>query len=604
MKILSVEEANSIAAGNKLRMYPSVKRGRDRLFPFARPEIKSNKMIAENAKFFVAGNCFARSIEKALMIGGKNVISSPYNPDMPGDAVKQFQRYNIFNLDVATNEILWATQRPENVDEALVAVGDELVDMQLHFSVAYPDAEMRRIRRIYNSSYANISEADVILGVVGSTRQWYDSANGIYMNVQPTRRMTADYPGRFELHEFGVEDVENSLCRFHDAVRQSNKHALMLLMVSPVSQPSTFSAQDALISQYQSKCLQRTAVANFINEVDDDVEYVAALEAAYLSDFQYTFLESSPHHTKPNLGDRVTADLLKQCNDRSEGQQVIEAHGYGNALLMADEFEAAANLLEPLVLRDGPLLLERPSDMELHRIFVTALLRLGRDRDALDHLQLVFLDPRYASLLDGSWDDDDSGNDQIRTGRQSLTAAHQRPDHLFALARGPLFKVGRPADFDLLLKYAETRGHDTERLKFRDRSDSAVRDVMKGFIDLFQTGGFDEAIEMATELEQGDYDFGPNSRRQLDTLTLQAHVKTGRSGEGIERLLNRLADESTVPDKRTVTILCNIARSHANSTQIDLLIDVARRASIGEAAIEGLETRKQRLEGKRPAGRS
>lgn len=366
-----------------------------------------------------------------------------------------------------------------------------------------------------------------------------------------------------------------------------NDRALVLMMVSPVGQPSSYSAEDALVSQYHSKCVQRVALSDFLDEVAD-VDYVAALESAFLSDFRFTWVDASPNHTKPNLGARVTADLLRQHHDLSLGQRLIEAHGYGEALLLAEEHEAAIDLLTPVVVVDGAALLERPSDIELHRMFVTALTRLGQDRAAMDHLRMVLGDPRYVILLDQPLSEDEGvieGDEDGHSDQANPTPAGKRPDHLFNLARTPLFKTGDKADFDALTQYAVQRGHDTSRLKMREGSASGMREAIKDFIDLYQTGAFAEAIEVAAGLAAARNDLAPTQQRQLDTLTLQAHVKTGQSGKGIDDLLARLADDAAEPDKRTVAILCNIARSHGSALQIKALVPIARRAFIADLAI-------------------
>lgn len=119
----------------------------------------------------------------------------------------------------------------------------------------------------------------------------------------------------------------------------------------------------------------------------------------------------------------------------------------------------------------------------------------------------------------------------------------------------------------------------------REGSASGMREAIKDFIDLYQTGAFAEAIEVAAGLAAARNDLAPTQQRQLDTLTLQAHVKTGQSGKGIDDLLARLADDAAEPDKRTVAILCNIARSHGSALQIKALVPIARRAFIADLAI-------------------
>lgn len=547
----------------------------------------------------MAGNCFARSIEKALRLGEKTVLSSPYNPAMPGDAVKQFQRYNIFNLDIATNEILWATQKPEAVDQALIRVGEELIDMQLHFSVAYPPDEMRRIRSIYNASYAAVAEADVVVGIVGGMRQWYDTQCGIYINVQPTRRMVADYPGRFELHELDSDDIAAGVLRFRAAVRACNSKAQILIAVSPVSQPSTVSTQDSLIAQFYSKSVLRVGVEKVLQEFDD-VEYIAALETALLSDFKYTYLETSPNHTKPNLGLRVTADFLRQRGDVSASQQMISVYGYATDLIQARDCEEALRLLEPMVLGETRPRITRRAHIELHRMYLTALMSLGRHAEAVPHVTRILSDPDYVNLLerwssiDDEDEDDESGanetsedqDEQQTTGRVASSAA----DIFFRMGRSIFQNAGKKSDFDFLTNYAESRGYEATGI-VPARMNRAERDVLSGLSNAFRAANFPAAIEQAVALDPLRIEMEPYTRRKLDSLALQSHLKSGQAAQGIERLIGHLTSDGDKADARTATVLCNVGRSHATPAQLPRLIDIAQAAKLGDVLLSGLQHR-------------
>ncbi len=585
MKYLAAEDLASVIGRNQLRQYPGAKRGRNRLLPFARPQATAKAKIPTGARFFVVGNCFARSIEKALIKAGQKVLSSRFNPDLPGDAVKQFQRFNIFTLDVSTNEIAWATGIDDNMDRALIEVDDQLVDMQLHFTMAFAPDEAQRFRASYNRSYADISAADVVIAVTGGMRQWYDKQAGIYLNSMPTRRMISLYPKRFELHEMDVTDAQNNIQRFLDTLRKSNPDALVLIAVSPVSSPASYSSEDALIDQLLSKSTQRSALAK-VCDANQNVEYLPALDTAILSDFRYGYMANSLNHTLPNVGYRVIADMMRQRMEPSKGQRIVEALGYGEALSLAEDFEGVADLLRPMVLgEDGELGEIGAENVAVHRLYALSLMRMGQRKEALAHVIKVLRARAGRSdlLRDDSMDEDTSDELQPVRGPDLIVV-------FFNLGADLCRMFGSPQDHAFMAEFARANGMDTTRLDDAAMKAKGVRPEILEMAEAFARGEFKKVWNSITSIDAIRTELSDKERRRVDQLAMQSSIKLGLGSQGIQRILD-LIKAGLKPDRDLILQLVNNSRAHANREQLADVIVLGRDAKIDALRLENLETR-------------
>ena len=83
---VSAEDVYARLRDNIARIYPSEKRGAERLFPFAQPEMEARFQFTKESSIFATGSCFARNVEKSLHFIGANVVSSPTDIPAPPKA--------------------------------------------------------------------------------------------------------------------------------------------------------------------------------------------------------------------------------------------------------------------------------------------------------------------------------------------------------------------------------------------------------------------------------------------------------------------------------------------------------------------------------------
>lgn len=378
--ISSFDEVSNLVRHNPLRNYPNLKKGYDRLFPVPRPRMAVSRSLSPDARFFCIGACFARGMERALKAAGRTVLSSRTGLGLPGSIEDQFNRYNVFNLDVGLNEVRWSLGiHDAPADAPLVKLGNDFTDLQLHWAFAHPEDEARRFRKLYNDSFASIVEADVVVLTAAGIRQWFDRERQIYINSMPPAGMIKVYPDRFEMHEF---DVEGATARLRDIVHTLKdnlpRNPLILLGVAPVWQPISLSAQDALVDQMKVKAMQRVAVETICNEFEN-VDYLPALENALLGDFIHGYMNKSPNHTGPNLAERVVADMLEDYGATDFAHRLMSARAHAEAALTAGDAKGAMALCEPL--RDVV-----KNDHQFRRFYLTVLSKAGRATDATTFL--------------------------------------------------------------------------------------------------------------------------------------------------------------------------------------------------------------------------
>lgn len=377
--VYSYEETRARAKGNKFRQFPTLAKGRARFLPYARPVV-DGPSVPSDANFFAIGACFARGLEKELNSAGRQVLSSPTGLGLPGSMTEQFQRYNIFNLDVALNELTWALSGKTNgAQQALLPLGETLADTQLSWTFAHEPEIAHDFRRIYNGSYSAILDADVVLLATGGIEQWYDAQEGIYINTMPGPVADNLFPGRFQLHRISVQDAKATLQKLIALIAQhSRRDPIFYIAVSPVSQPMIFGPDDILVDQFYAKTVQRQAVEEVVTE-DPRCHYLPALEAAMWSDFSYNYLENSMNHTNPNFAARIVSDMLEASGADDLTFKEHRAKSHGQALLAGGGASAAIALCEE-AFADGSLY-----DAELDALYIRALGAAHRRKDALTH---------------------------------------------------------------------------------------------------------------------------------------------------------------------------------------------------------------------------
>ncbi|WP_198026326.1 GSCFA domain-containing protein [Paracoccus sphaerophysae] len=398
IKVSSFDEVSRRIAGNALRSYPTSRKGRERLFPVPRPRLNCREALPKTASFFVIGSCFARSVEWALECAGRRVLSSRTGLGMPGSLEEQFNRYNTANVDVALNEIKWcAGIHSASPDAPLVPLGNEVVDLQLHWSFAHSEKQAKQFRKIYRESFRPALTADALIILAGGTRQWFDSEHETYINGMPPSALSAAHPGRFLLHEF---DVAACADRLREAVTTIQNNSLakpsFFLAVSPGWEILSLSGDDALVDQVRGRSIQRAA----IEEVCQDLPcttYLPALDAALLGDNVHTYLERSPSHATQNLADRIVSALLIDTGTGDEeGARMLAARARAQVALACDLAEEAVRECRAFLETDST------ADADFCQLYQRALLKTG-GHEELAEFSLFLLESGNSAVPNRDW---------------------------------------------------------------------------------------------------------------------------------------------------------------------------------------------------------
>ena len=341
---------------NKHRIYPSEKRGAERLMPFARPAVKAGFRFGPEAKIFATGSCFARNVEKSLRFIGANVVSSPTDIPVPSGATQVFQLYNKYTVHSILNEFRWALGGAP-VDHAATLIADaqgNYYDMQVAASsdITGDRATMAAFRAAYNASFARAAEADVVILTLGLVECWYDLETGLYLNMAPPKPLLDAHPDRFEFHLLDHDDVYRALCDIHALLTEGRADPPRLLVtVSPVGLAATFREMDVLVANSYSKSVQRAAVEAFV--LSHDASYFPSYEYVTLTDRKFAWGNKDFRHVRQETVDRIMADVLEAYVGPSPEQRLLHVRGHAQAHFDADDHDTVAALIEPYLAEMG-----------------------------------------------------------------------------------------------------------------------------------------------------------------------------------------------------------------------------------------------------------
>lgn len=264
-------------------------------------DIRPKFQIPRASRFFTAGSCFARNVERALHQKGESVLS--WRPGL-GIGNEWFHRYNTFSI---INDFENALSG--QYDERLLTQvkPSKFVDYSAYGSATTAE-ELRRNRQAVIDVHANVRESDVLVLTLGLVEAWFDVVTGKYLNIAPVEAVLRG-PERYQLHITDYGENLNALLRFRDYIRSEVPGDLKIIVtVSPVPFNSTFSKQDVVVANTYSKATLR-AVAQAFSDRFDDVDYFPSYELVTLSRPEAAWLPDY-RHVKPAFVDKIMATFL------------------------------------------------------------------------------------------------------------------------------------------------------------------------------------------------------------------------------------------------------------------------------------------------------
>lgn len=297
--VLPAAEAVRRAHSTQSRWPRTAETQAERLMPLAQPGFSPSFRINKQELIFTSGSCFARNIEKQLILEGYNVAAGrfapPSNVGLSADPDALLNRYVVSSIG---NELRWGLGHGKPFrDSYLVKLGeDSWFDPHLHPAIRPATLEVVRQRREHVQGYmALASQARVFIMTLGLAEAWYDTRNSLYLNgVLPTRARDQE-PNRFELHVLDYGQILNELNFIRKLLKiYGHPDVRMLVTVSPVAMRTTFTGSDALVANTYSKAVQRAAVEAFVTS-HDDVDYFPSFESVTLSDRRRAWRPDQAH---------------------------------------------------------------------------------------------------------------------------------------------------------------------------------------------------------------------------------------------------------------------------------------------------------------------
>jgi hypothetical protein len=259
--------------------------------------------LAQHAKIFTIGSCFAREVEESLLTQGFNVLTRTGDY---GYAHGYLNRYNTWAMAQEIDFAIGSRQFDERSISRLNEGGYADLTSYGRFETA---EEAHELRRRTTALFRHLLEADVVIITAGLSEIWYDKSFDYYTNIAPSGASLA-YPDRFEFRLLGFHENHQALCRLVEDIRRIRPACNILLTVSPVPLNATFAPRDVLISNSYSKACLRTAVEELLWAYPF-VDYFPSFEMVNLSDPAMVW-ESDYRHVKREFVERIMLEFKRR----------------------------------------------------------------------------------------------------------------------------------------------------------------------------------------------------------------------------------------------------------------------------------------------------
>jgi hypothetical protein len=243
---------------------------------------------------FAMGSCFAREIETALIGRGGNVVSIDDRIDRPEfkDA-RGRQRTTFFHRYTPRSMLQEFQQCFEEAagwsEDALLfrqAKSEAVSDLNYcSFEGAdESDAAVRIRRGLARQLVRHAAKAKMVILTLGLIEAWRHKPSGLWANA-PAPGVLARHARDFELVLLDVVDTVECLETIHDLLKRRHQDGdfQLVVTVSPVPMSATFTAQDIVVANAESKAVLRAAAGAFAAD-RQGVHYFPSYEMVTMTD--------------------------------------------------------------------------------------------------------------------------------------------------------------------------------------------------------------------------------------------------------------------------------------------------------------------------------
>ena len=345
--VLPAAEAVKRARNSASRWPRSAETQANRLMPLAQPDFSPSFRIGKEELIFTVGSCFARNIEKQLILEGYNVAANRFRPPaetgFKADPDALLNRYVIYAI---ANELRWGLGHGKPFRERYYVQldKDQWFDPHLHPSITPSPLEAVIQRREAVRRYMALAgQARVVIVTLGLAEAWYDAKNSLYLNgVLPPRARERE-PDRFQFHLLDYQQILDCLNYIHILLQHyGHPEVRLLVTVSPVAMNTTFAGGEVLTANTYSKAVQRAAVEAFVRS-HANVDYFPSYESVVLSDRRRAWRADQAHASD----EIVRLNVLRMVEAyAAAGDASQDAQGEPTAQTAANAFAMARSAKE------------------------------------------------------------------------------------------------------------------------------------------------------------------------------------------------------------------------------------------------------------------
>ena len=383
-RIIPYAEARALKARNPRARWPSVA---DSLKGEAWPQLHPSFRIRSGQTIFTIGSCFARNIERHLTALGCHVPMADFHlppHEFHGAANGAMNKFHppsfrqslgwtaaIHDRD---GKVTWADCAP-----MAYGFGDgRYFDLDIGATGAVTQERFIDRRQHIYDIFASVFTADCLMMTPGLIEAWRDRATGFYMHEPPTQKAMLADRDRWELEILSYEQCLQDLLAAIDTVRARNPGIKVLVTTSPVPMAATFSGQDILVANAESKAVLR-AVCGTVTRLRPMTDYFPSYESATLSN-PVGVWEPDRLHVASGFVGKIVSHMLDSYLEGVDG--AARAYQRAKTLLHDRGYEAAVEAAREAVAIN-------PRHTEARIVLAEALVRLYRCAEAEAELKAL-----------------------------------------------------------------------------------------------------------------------------------------------------------------------------------------------------------------------
>jgi hypothetical protein len=281
---------------------------------------------------FAMGSCFAREIETVLQSAGCNIVSMdrslidrPEFKDPEGRIKGGAARTGFFHRFTPTSmlqEFQWCLDEiPAWTGDSLVfPLKGSLIDVN-YWNFKGIDCSREAIatrRGVMRQLVRSALSAKAIILTLGYIEAWYHRPSNLYTNYF-TPKVVADKSDEFELHILDVGETIACLEEIHSLL--TRKHVTgdfrIFVTVSPVPLGATFTDQDIVVANTNSKSVLRAAAGHFAT-AHENVIYFPSYEMVMNSSRDLAW-RPDRIHVNNGMVQHITSAFTSAFFDLGEG---------------------------------------------------------------------------------------------------------------------------------------------------------------------------------------------------------------------------------------------------------------------------------------------